>query len=469
MRDMACRARHLAAGACFAALAALAGVPVLSAITAAPAIAAERAQEAPAWAPETFTLSNGMQVVVLPDHRAPVVTHMLWYKVGAADEAPGKSGIAHLFEHLMFKATDKIPAGEFSKIVARNGGQDNAFTSWDYTAYFQRVAKDRLPLMMQMEADRMTRLQLTDEEVLPERDVVKEERRQRTDNNPGSILFEKAMAALYRDHPYAIPVIGFMDEVAELTRQDALDFYARWYGPENAVLVVAGDITAAELQPMAEAIYGPISPKGDLQTRNWPDVIPLPASVEVSHADPKVRQPELSLYFIGTSYMSGEGLEPHALDVAIDVLGGGQTSRLYRGLVETGLAVSASANVWTSLTAPAPIIISVTPAEGVSLDDLLVATDAIVADFLAEGPTQEEADRAIRSLVASTIYSRDSQSSMARIYGATLAQGGTVDDVLAWPGEVEQVTPDMARDAARKYIVRDRTVIARLWPEGEGE
>ncbi|MEM8921547.1 MAG: pitrilysin family protein, partial [Pseudomonadota bacterium] len=312
------------------------------------------------WAPETFSLDNGMQVVVLPDHRVPVVTHMVWYRVGAVDEAPGKSGIAHFFEHLMFKATDEIPAGEFSKIVARNGGQDNAFTSQDYTAYFQRVAKDRLPMMMRMEADRMTDLQLTDEEVLPERDVVKEERRQRTDNNPGALLWEKTAAALYQDHPYGVPIIGFMDEVEELTREDALDFYAQWYGPENAVLIVAGDITVEELRPLAEEIYGVIAPKGDLAERAIPEVEPLPASVDVEHVDPKVRQPSFSRYWQGVSVADDDA---DALSVAMELLGGGRTSRFQRALVEEqGVAVSAYAFSSSDSIATGMIGVGATPA-----------------------------------------------------------------------------------------------------------
>ncbi|MEO1101701.1 MAG: pitrilysin family protein, partial [Pseudomonadota bacterium] len=211
------------------------------------------------WAPETFTLDNGMEVVVLPDHRAPVVMHMVWYKVGAVDEEPGKSGLAHLFEHVMFKETDDLGPEEFTTVVQRNGGQLNAFTSWDYTAYFERVAKDRLELMMSMEADRMTDLILNDDpegSFYVERDTVKEERRQRVENNPGSILFEKVMAALYPDHPYGVPIIGHMDEVAALTVQDGLDFYETWYAPQQAILVVAGDVTAADVRPLAEATYG---------------------------------------------------------------------------------------------------------------------------------------------------------------------------------------------------------------------
>ncbi len=430
------------------------------------AIATGPARAATGSQPETFVLDNGMEVVVLPDHRAPVVTHMVWYRVGAADEAPGKSGIAHLFEHLMFKATDEIPAGEFSKIVARNGGQDNAFTSWDYTAYFQRVAKDRLETMMEMEANRMTDLLLTDEEVLPERDVVKEERRQRTDNNPGSLLFEKVMAALYDGHPYAIPVIGFMDEVAELTRQDALDFYEEWYGPEDAILVVAGDITAAELKPLATRIYGSIDRKSDGTAREWPDVKPLEASRAVSHSDPKVRQPEWSRYWLGTSYsLPDAGMDPYALDVAMEILGGGRTSRLYQALVEEqGVAVNAYAFAWTTLKAGGPVGVSASPSPGTDLDTLAPAVEDVVAEFLKTGPTDAELARAKSNLRASAIFERDSQASMAQTFGSARARGETLESVVEWPSRIETVSSADVMSVSRKYLSKNH-VSARLLPE----
>ena len=198
-----------------------------------------------------FTLDNGMQVVVVPDHRAPVVTHMVWYRVGSADEQGGKSGIAHFLEHLMFKGTDKHPAGEFSQVVSKLGGQENAFTSQDYTAYFQRVAKEHLATVMGFEADRMTGLVLTDEVVLPERDVVLEERRMRTDNDPASQLSEAAQAAMFTNHPYSHPIIGWEDEIKKLNRDDALAFYRRFYTPNNAILVVAGDVEPDEVRRLA--------------------------------------------------------------------------------------------------------------------------------------------------------------------------------------------------------------------------
>src|SRR5499433_2614456 len=210
--------------------------------------------------PATFTLPNGLQVLVIQDHRTPVVTQMVWYKVGSADETPGKSGLAHFLEHLMFKGTAKHPAGEFSHTVLRIGGNENAFTSYDYTGFFQRVPRDQLGKMMEFEADRMTGLILKDENVLPERDVVLEEYNMRVANNPEARLNEQIMAALYLNHPYGRPVIGWHHEIEKLSREDALAFYRRFYAPNNAILVVAGDVTVDEVKKLATATYGALKP-----------------------------------------------------------------------------------------------------------------------------------------------------------------------------------------------------------------
>ncbi len=201
-------------------------------------------------------LANGMQVVVIPDRRAPVITQMVWYKVGAADEPQGKSGIAHFLEHLMFKGTEKIAPGEFSKLIARNGGEDNAFTTHDATAYFQRVAADRLALVMGMEADRMVNLRLSEEDVTTERKVILEERRSRVDNDPSSILSEEMGAALYLAHHYGIPVIGWEHEMKSLSREDAIAFYKQFYAPNNAILVVAGDVEPQAVIKLAQDTFG---------------------------------------------------------------------------------------------------------------------------------------------------------------------------------------------------------------------
>lgn len=425
------------------------------------------------WAPETFTLGNGMDVVVLPDHRAPVVTHMVWYKVGAADEAPGKSGIAHLFEHVMFKETDDIADGEFSSTVKRLGGQLNAFTSWDYTAYYERVAKQHLGKMMELEAERMTDL-IIDEDpegsFITERDVVKEERRQRLDNNPGAILQEQVLSQFWKGHPYEITVIGIMDEVEALTPQDGIDFYKRYYSPENAILVVAGDVTGEEVRELAEQHYGVIEPSGLVDgTRKWMDVPPLTETQEITHSDPKVRQPVWYRYYNGTSMRRDRDFAM-ALDVGLDVLGGGNTSSLYVALVEEQkVAVAAGAFAFTSLHDQGPVGIYATPSPGVSIDDLEAAVMAELEKQLAAGFSEEDVVRVRNSKAAASIYARDSQTGMANQFGSWLAIGAEIEDLLTYPDDVRAVTPEQALDAVRQVFATENHFIeAQLLPE-EGD
>jgi zinc protease len=413
------------------------------------------------WKPETFELANGMKVVVLPDHRAPVVTHMLWFKVGAADEEMGKSGLAHFLEHLMFKATDEIPAGDYSKIVARNGGQDNAATNSDVTYYHFRIAKDRLPQMMAMEADRLQHLKLEDSEVLPERAVVQEERRQSVESNPGALLWEKVQAVMYPGHPYAIPVIGHMSEVEKLTSKDAQDWYRNWYGPENAILVVAGDITAKELEPVAKEIYGPIPRRGDLKVRNWPAVKPIAESVSVSHSDPKVRQPDWTRSWLGVEIGNPDS---EALMVGTAILGDGRTSRLYRELVEPGKAVMASAYSDES-QARGMVGVSASPGAGVTLDQIKKDVLAVTDRFLKEGPTEEELKRAKKMLTAADIFARDNQMTMATWYGSQLTAGRSVEWIEATNDRINAVTAEQVKAAMQKYMTGVNHVDATLLPE----
>lgn len=432
---------------------------------------ADNADEA--WAPETFTLDNGMEVVVLPDHRAPVVTHMVWYKVGAVDEDPGKSGIAHLFEHVMFKETDDIADGEFDSIISRLGGQNNAFTSWDYTAYYERVAKQHLGKMMELEAERMTDL-IIDEDpegsFITERDVVKEERRQRVDNNPGVILREKVLAEFWEGHPYEITVIGRMDEVEALTPQDGIDFYRKYYSPENAILVVAGDVTGEEVKALAEEHYGPIEPSGLVDgTRKWADVPPLSETQEITHSDPKVRQPVWYRYYDGTSQKRDRDFAL-ALDVGLDVLGGGNTSLLYVALVEEQkVAVNVGTFAWTGLHDNGPAVIYATPSPGVSMEDLEAAVMAEMANLLEAGFSDEDVVRVRNSMAAQAIYARDSQQSMANLFGGWIAIGGTIEELMSYEDDVRAVSTEEAIAAVRKTFAQDNHYIeAHLLP-AEGE
>lgn len=417
---------------------------------------------------ESATLANGMEIVVIPDRRAPVVTHMVWYRVGSADEPEAKSGIAHFLEHLMFKGTGRIPPGEFSKIVARLGGEDNAFTSTDYTAYFQRVAPEHLRRVMELEADRMTGLRLTDDVVLPERDVILEERRQRTDSDPGALFGEQMRAALFQAHPYGIPVIGWEHEMRTLTRADALAFYKTFYAPNNAILVVAGDVTLADVKPLAEATYGRL-PKRTLTLPPRPQEPPQRAARRIEMTDARVQTPQWSRSYLVPSDRTDVSDEALALDVFADALGGGETSRLYRALV-VDQKIAANAGAYNASTARDDGMFGVwaVPAQGADLAELEAAVDAVLAEALTGPLTEGEVARAKTQLVASAAYARDSQQAMAQIYGLSLAIGLTIRDVESWPNRVRSVTGDAALAAARKWLRPERSVTGMLRPATGG-
>lgn len=409
----------------------------------------------------TFVLGNGLQVVVVPDHRAPVVAHMVWYRLGAADEPPGKSGIAHFLEHLMFKGTDAVPAGEFSKIVARNGGRDNAFTSVDYTGYFQTVAVDRLELVMELEADRMVNLTLTDDVVLPERDVILEERRSRIDNNPRALFNEQTTAAQYLAHPYGVPVIGWAHEIALLTREDAVEFYDKYYAPNNAILVVVGDVTRSRVQALAEKYYGPIPARPVAAVKRATEP-PQLAARRLTMTDPRVTSPSWSRTYLAPSYLSGATEHAPALEVLAELLGGGTTSRLYRELVvDQKVAVGAGAWYQDSSRDLTRFGVYAEPVPGGDVDALEGALDGVLERLLAGGVSAEEVGRAKRNLIAEFIYAQDSLLSKARLYGASLAVGLSVEDVEGWPDEIRGVTVQ-AVSAAAAAVLQDRTSVTGI-------
>lgn len=412
-----------------------------------------------------FKLDNGMQVVVIPDHRAPVVTHMVWYRVGGADEPKGVSGIAHFLEHLMFKSTDKIPMGEFSKIVAKLGGQDNAFTGQDVTSYFQRIAKEKLATVMEMEADRMVNLRLTEKEVLTERDVILEERRSRIENNPSAILDEQMDAALYTNHPYGIPVIGWEHEIAQLSPKNALDFYKRFYAPNNAILIVAGDVTAEDLKPLAEATYGKL-PANPATARDARPTEPLPrAARRVAHSDPRAGKPSLHRDYLAPSYGTAAPGEAEALDLMMKVVADGATSRLYRALVvDQQIASSAGGSYDGSGLDGGKLSLYAIAADGADLAKIEAAVDAVLADVAKNGVTEAELERAKNGYIADYIYENDNQASLARRYGWAMATGRTVEQVSRWPELIGKVTLDEVKKAAATYLDLRRSVTGTLVP-----
>ncbi len=412
-----------------------------------------------------FTLGNGLRVIVVPDNRAPVVTHMVWYKVGAADEQPGVSGIAHFLEHLMFKSTEKIANGEFSKIISRLGGQDNAFTGHDVTAYYQRVAKDRLKTVMEMEADRMVNLRLDEKEVLTERDVILEERRMRVENNPSSILDEQMGAALYLAHPYRIPVIGWAHEMAKLSREDALYHYKRFYAPNNAILVVTGDVSPNEVRDLAEKIYGVIPANPAVTTRPRPSEPPQRAPRRVDLKDPRAGKPSWQRQYVAPSYNTAEPGEAEALDLLLKVATSGATSRLYRKLVVED-RIASSAGGWYSGSArdSGKIAIYAVPSDGVAIEKLETGVDAVLADIIAKGVTEAELDRAKKGYIAEYIYESDNQASLARRYGWSLTVGRTVKDIEDWPDRIGKVTLADLQKVAKTYFDIRQSVTGTLVP-----
>jgi zinc protease len=411
-----------------------------------------------------FTLPNGMEVVVVPDHRAPVVTHMVWYRVGGADEPLGVSGIAHFLEHLMFKSTDKIANGEFSKIVSRLGGQDNAFTAQDVTAYFQRVSKDRLAKVMDMEADRMVHLRLDEKEVLTERNVILEERRSRVENNPNAILTEQMDAALYLAHPYRIPVIGWEHEMAKLSRMDALNFYKRFYAPNNAILVVTGDVTPDEVRKLATETYGAVPRNPDVMARERPGEPPQRAARRVELKDPRAGRRVWQRYYIAPAYAKAAPGEAEALDLLMKILASGPTSRIYKKLVVDEKVVS-SAGGWYSASSrdSGKIALSAVPNDGVAFEKIESLIDGVIADVAKNGVTDAELDRAKKAYLAEYVYQTDNQASLARRYGWALAVGSTIKDIEEWPERLSRVTADEVKAAVRHLDVR-HSVTGTLLP-----
>src|ERR1700730_4478921 len=439
----------------------VAALASLLAFTSGGALAQSTVTAAP---PASFTLGNGLQVVVIPDHRTPVVTQMIWYKVGSADETPGKSGLAHFLEHLMFKGTVKHPAGEFSQTVLRIGGNENAFTSTDYTGFYQRVPRDQLGKMMEFEADRMTGLILKDENVLPERDVVLEEYNMRVANNPEARLNEQVMAALYLNHPYGRPVIGWHQEIEKLGREDALAFYRRFYAPNNAILVIAGDVEATDIRPMVEKTFGPVAAQPAIPVERVRPQEPEPVAPRtVTLADPQVEQPTVKRYYLVPSAATAAPGESAALDVLAQLMGSGSNSYLYRALVvDRPLAVNAGAAYQGTSLDPTQFSISVSPRSGIDFAQVEHVVDSVISDIVQNPVRSEDLERVKTQLIAEAIYAQDNQATLARWYGGALTTGLSIEDIRSWPERIRAVTADQVRAAAQKWLDKKRSVTGYL-------
>ncbi|WP_299151702.1 pitrilysin family protein [uncultured Tateyamaria sp.] len=445
--------------------AALAGLALTTTLSVAPPLAAQKRDDQVT----SFELDNGMQVVVVEDNRAPVVQHMVWYRAGSADEPVGSSGVAHFLEHLLFKATDTLADGEFSATVAANGGRDNAFTSYDYTAYFQRVAADRLELMMRMEADRMRNINFTDQNVATERDVILEERNQRTDSNPRALFSEQMNAAQYLNHRYGVPIIGWRHEMETLDKADALGFYDTYYYPNNAILVVSGDVDPDEVKALAETYYGVIPANPDLPERVRSAEPPQTAERRLIYRDARVAQSYVSRSYLAPERDPGDQTAAAALTLLAEVLGGGQTSYLTEKLqFEEQKAVFSGAFYRGATLDDTTFDVVIVPVPGLSLEEAEAAMDATLASFLEDGVDEEALERIKYQLRASEIYARDNVDNTARRYGAAMSVGLTVEDIQNWPDVLQAVTPQDIMDAARMVLNRDASVTGWLTrPEGE--
>ncbi|WP_282027878.1 M16 family metallopeptidase [Ruegeria faecimaris] len=416
----------------------------------------------------TFTLDNGMDVVVIEDHRAPVVQHMVWYRAGSADEPVGSSGVAHFLEHLLFKATDTLEAGEFSATVAANGGNDNAFTSYDYTAYFQRVAADRLELMMRMESDRMRNIRLSDDDIATERDVILEERNQRTENNPRALFGEQVSAAQYLNHRYGVPVIGWKHEMETLDLDDALSFYQIHYSPNNAILVVTGDVEPDEVKSLAEQYYGVIPANPDLPERVRSQEPPQTAERRLTFKDARVSQPYVQRSYLAPERDAGAQEKAAALFLLAELLGGSTTSYLNEKLQFEQQKVVYTGAFYRGVSLDDTTFdLLVVPAEGVSLQEAEDAMDQAVTDFIAEGVNEEDLDRIKMQLRAAQTYARDNVDGIGNRYGRALASGLTVEDVQAWPDVLQAVTGDQIIAAAREVLQPETSVTGWLMRDDE--
>lgn len=419
---------------------------------------------------ETFILKNGMEVVLIKNNKMPVISHMVWYKIGAADEIPGRSGIAHFLEHLMFKATKKYKSGEFSKKIAKIGGNDNAFTDTDYTAYYQNIPKEYLELVMELESDRMQNLTFDEKEVLKERDVILEERRMRIDSSPRALLAEQMKAALFLNHPYQRPLIGWYHEMEGLTINDAREWYKNYYNPANAILVVSGDTNIEELKPLAEKYYGKI-PSGKKATRQNFIQEPLhiaPRTVKL--ADSKVTKEELSRYYIAPSRVYGKKEYSYAVALLSYLLGASETSMMYQDMVVKNKKAVEVASYYDDLSmGPAIFILRAIPTEGTTLAELESLLDENIARVIKNGVNKQDLERAKKAIITEAVYAKEDLKSLANAYGASIALGLGTSYVGNWESDINAVKAEDIQEAAKFVLDERNSVTGYLLPDKAGK
>lgn len=416
------------------------------------------------------TLKNGLKVIVQEDHRAPVVVSQVWYRAGSLDEVNGKTGVAHVLEHMMFKGTPEVPAGQFSRQIAAAGGKENAFTSKDYTCYFQQLEKSKLPLAFKLEADRMVNLQITDEEFAKEIEVVKEERRWRTEDKPQSRVNEQFESSVYRAHPYGRPVVGFMNDLDHMTAEDAREWYRTWYAPNNATVVVVGDVQAQEVFKLAEETFGKLASK-PLPARK-PQVEPLQLGERRAVVKAPAKLPYFVMGFHAPALKNGGGYneqdwEPFALEVLSSILSGNDASRLNQKLVrEQAIALDIGTGYdGTNRGQAATFEIAASPSEGVSLEELQKAIWTQIDEIKDKGVTAAELHRVKAAVIAADVYKRDSMFYQAMQIGQLETMGYPLSLLEKNAARVQAVTSDQVQAVARKYLVPDQMTLVSLDPQ----
>jgi zinc protease len=412
-----------------------------------------------------YKLANGMKVIVKEDHRAPVVVSQVWYRAGSMDEFNGTTGVAHVLEHMMFKGTRAVPAGEFSKQIAVAGGRENAFTSRDHTAYFQQLQKSKLELSLKLEADRMHNLVISPREFAKEIKVVMEERRLRTEDKPQSLVYETLMASAYQAHPYHHPIIGWMSDLENMTADDARDWYRRWYAPNNAALVVVGDVKPQQVLKLAERYFGKIRPVALPQRK--PQAEPDQRGIKRVAVKAPAKLAYLAMsYHAPTLRDPGNDQEPYALEVLAGVLDGHASARLNQALVrEQQVAVSAGAGYDLISRGPSMFILDGAPAEGKSVAELETAIREQIEKIRRDGVTEEELLRVKAQVIAAQVYQRDSMFYQAMLIGEVETAGLPLNTLETRLEKLKAVTAGQVQEVARKYLVDDRLTVAVLDPQ----
>ncbi len=415
--------------------------------------------------PSYFRLKNGLQVVVISDHRMPVVTQMVWYKVGSADEPEGLSGLAHFLEHLMFKGTKNFAPGAASKIISKIGGNENAFTGRDFTAFYQTVAPNHLSVVMNIEADRMVNLELEEDDVVSERSVVIEERLTRTDSKDSALWREQTNASMYLTYPYRNPIIGWADQIPKLSKENALEFYHKWYVPNNAVLIIAGDITFGKVKRLVNQYYAPLKRRA-LPKRLRVQEIPHLAERRLTMRSAQIRQARWNRQYLAPNYSYGKTDSTYALQVLTEVLGGGTTSRLYQSLVVDS-KVATAAGSWYNANQLGPSVFGFygTPSLGNNVEIIEDAIDQEIRRVLREPIADAEISAAIKRLSRSAILARDSITAPARIIGEALLTGRNVEQIEAWPLHIAAVSAEQIMLAAKEIFVSKKSVTSILLPK----